>query len=247
MYIEFTTVFLLLFVIVTFSPRVGAVDTQEYKMVNNSKDAIQIIESCRTRKLNAQQLANTARVLECAENHPIIQFAKDKWHSSHDEEIYYTKLYNELKLREKEQAKRNEYPVAYSIWEYLDNLGYNDYVKSGIIGNLMAEVGGQTLNLKPMVYSGGYYGICMWSLYYCPNVNGKDLQGQLDYLKMTIKQEFDNYGFCYQNGFNYEKFLNLQNSRQAALAFAECYERCHPASNYVRQNNADIAYDYFVE
>ena len=42
-------------------------------------------------------------------------------------------------------------PIATEIWLYLKKQGYNDYVCAGILGNIMAEVGGQTLNIRHMV------------------------------------------------------------------------------------------------
>lgn len=42
-----------------------------------------------------------------------------------------------------------KYPEATEVWIYLrHSLGYNEYVCAGILGNMMAEVGGGTLNLK---------------------------------------------------------------------------------------------------
>ena len=41
----------------------------------------------------------------------------------------------------------------------MKELGWNDYVCAGIVGNLMAEVGGQTLNIDPQL-GNSYYGIC---------------------------------------------------------------------------------------
>ena len=43
-----------------------------------------------------------------------------------------------------------------------------------------------------------------------------------------------------------DSFLAMTNERDVALAFAKCYERCSSASYTVRQNNAEKAYDYFV-
>ena len=93
--------------------------------------------------------------------------------------------------------------------------------------------------------SGNYYGICQWSKGYS-EVHGTDLYYQCEFLKKTIQYEFDTYGSKYQSGFNYESFINLTNEREAALAFAKCYERCN--SNYyaIREDNATIAYNYFT-
>lgn len=142
-----------------------------------------------------------------------------------------------------------EYPVATEIWNYLKDLGYNDYVCAGILGNMMAEVGGQTLDIQYWLYnpSGDYYGCCQWSMYYFPEIGGADLKTQLDFLRDTIKLNIDMFGNNYQQGFNYDKFLTLADERAAALAFADCYERGAPQYNHCRINSATIAYNYFVK
>lgn len=142
-----------------------------------------------------------------------------------------------------------EYPAAEQIWNYLTSLGWNDYVCAGIMGNLMSEVGGQTLNIQYNLYSssGGYYGMCQWSKKYHSGIYGiNDLEAQCDYLRDTIKYEIDTFGFKYQNNFYFDDFLNLTDAQQAALAFAKCYERCASGSYEVRQRNAIKAYNYFV-
>ncbi len=199
-----------------------------------------LIEQEQANKTYANCMANSARNLGYSEDHFIIQLASETWFASHDKVNKYNEEIEKIK-----SGIRNEYPVALDVWERLDLLGYNNYVKAGILGNMMAEVGGQTLALQPYTYGGGYYGLCQWSLYYCPDVNGKDVSGQIEYLESSIKQAFDSYGFCYKSGFDYDDFLNLQCEREASLAFAECYERCNPVSNWTRQNNAEFAYKYF--
>lgn len=140
-----------------------------------------------------------------------------------------------------------KYPTAAYIWNYLKKMGYNDYVCAGIMGNLMIETGGRTLNLNPNIYGGGgsYYGICQWSAYYCPGVQGASLDGQLAYLAKTIKTEINNYGFNYSSTMNYNNFLKMKNAREAAIAFGKCYER--GAGSDVRANCAEIAYSHFCK
>ena len=167
----------------------------------------------------------------------------------------------EERRRKEEEAKRqeeakkqqttvssNSYSNAAIIWNYLRNLGYNKYVCAGILGNIMTEVGGQTLNIRPGLYGEGnnYYGICQWSLKYYPSINGANLTTQLNFLAETIKYEFNTYGYLYYSEFNYNTFLNLNSTSEAALAFAKVYERCSSDSYTKRQNNANIAYNYFV-
>lgn len=154
-----------------------------------------------------------------------------------------------LELEEIWEQKRLQYPAATYVWEKLKFYGYNDYVCAGIMGNLMAEVGGQTLNLEYEKYSSeakGYYGICQWSKTYS-EVWYSDLQTQVQFLSRTILYELDTYGFKYKKGFDYVGFCDLTNEKEAALAFAKCYERCGKASYNQRQINATAAYNYFVE
>lgn len=147
--------------------------------------------------------------------------------------------------------KSGEYPVATQVWRYMkEELGWNDYVCAGVMGNMMAEVGGQTLNLQPYLYGhsgANYYGLCQWSSRYYPSIQGADVDAQLDFLASTVKKELDTYGYLFRSGLNYEAFCNLTDAEDAAMAFAKAYERCGSGSYGVRQRNAIKAYNYFVE
>ena len=147
------------------------------------------------------------------------------------------------------QETAKDYSVATTIWKYLRGLGYNNYVCAGIMGNIMAEVGGHTLYIQPYLYGeyGGFYGICQWSIKYYPAVNGADLNTQLAYLSKTIAYELNTYGYKYRSGFNYNSFLNLSDASEAAIAFAAAYERCGSATYSLRASNAIKAYNYFVK
>ena len=112
----------------------------------------------------------------------------------------------------------------------------------------MAEVGGQSLNIRPGLYSsnGYYYGICQWNKKYYGSVHGAGLSSQLNFLRDTIKSEMNTYGKLYRSGFDYQDFLSLKNEKEAALAFAKAYERCGSGSYDVRKSNATKALNYFV-
>ena len=155
---------------------------------------------------------------------------------------------NTPKLEQLNVAKDTEYPEAQTIWNFLKSLGYNDYVSAGIIGNMMAEVGGNTLYIQYWLYDSSYtfYGICQWHKGYYPEIMGCDLTTQLNFLRGNIKYEFDTFGYKYKNGFTYEDFLKIEDYEEAALAFAKCYERCAAKHYRVRQINAKAAYEYFV-
>ena len=147
--------------------------------------------------------------------------------------------------------KSGEYPVATQVWRYMkEELGWNDYVCAGVMGNMMAEVGGQTLSLDPYLYGhsgANYYGLCQWSSQYYPSIQGADVDAQLDFLASTVKKELDTYGYLFRSGLDYEAFCNLTDAEDAAMAFAKAYERCGSGSYGVRQTNALKAYNYFVE
>ena len=98
-----------------------------------------------TKKENAHNMANAARALGYAEDHVIILIAKNEWAKADEAEKYYNELYQELIEEERLRLwrkKEKEYPTASYIWKFFKDLGYNDYVIAGILGNMMAEAGG---------------------------------------------------------------------------------------------------------
>ena len=154
----------------------------------------------------------------------------------------------ELQERHLEQCAQ-VYPTATKIWRYMrEELGWNNYVCAGVMGNIMAECGGQTFNIRSTLYdsSGNYYGICQWSKRWNPSVIDTDLDFQLKYIKGTVESEFETFGYLYQKGFDYEQFTKLKDEEEAALAFAASYERCSSKTYYIRKENAVKAYNYFV-
>lgn len=127
---------------------------------------------------------------------------------------------------------KSEHPAAGRIYEFLSLRGYADPVIAGILGNMMAECGGQTLDLNWSLYdsSGDYYGLCMWSLRYGPQVRGADLDGQMNYLAGNIRQNMRQFGG------DYDYFMRMQDPGVAAQYFCTYYERGAGAS--VRAQNA---------
>lgn len=158
---------------------------------------------------------------------------------------YFSEYYDLLVIEEEEaewEQRYEEYPEATTIWLYLTvEMGYNEYVAAGVLGNIMNEAGGNSLNINPSAQNpAGYYGICQWNsstygdVWYC------NLVEQLDYLNNTIEYEYNSCG-----NISYESFCNLTDEREAALSFARSYERCSSASYGRRQNNATTALNYF--
>lgn len=196
-------------------------------------------------KLSAHELADSARKLGWPEDSEAIQMAKIEYWNAERAVRYYTTKYNELNAV---WASRSaEFPAATEIWLYMKDLGWNDYVCAGILGNMMAEVGGQTLDLQYTLSNSHYYGMCQWSKKYYSEVNGATLSEQCNFLRDTIKYEIDTFGYAYAKDFNFASFLELTDEKTAALAFAKTYERCSSASYAVRQANATKALEYFTD
>lgn len=162
-----------------------------------------------------------------------------------EEEIPEAEVFEENQEELKWIEKSEEYESATFIWRYFKDKGYSDYAIAGILGNIMAEVGGQTLYIQYWLSSSSYYGMCQWSRQYYPEAIDLNLEEQCDFLFNTIENEFDVFGYIV--GLSYEDFIQIENEQTAALAFAKVYERCGSGSYSVRQSNATEAYNYFVD
>ena len=181
-------------------------------------------------KAMAHQIAEMLRAEGHPESHPVI-IACQEWWRAED---------NAQKERPEYTTKeqRAEYPVAAAVWQLLREAGLSEACAAGIIGNMMAEVGGHTLDLDLYMRQGGYYGLCAWSLYYCPEVDGLGAPGQIDFLMKTLDSNMR------VAGGSAEAFLGLTDAREAAKYFSDKYER--PAVwSQQRADNAVKALDYF--
>lgn len=211
-----------------------------------------IIDQLWKRYYAINYIINTALELGWLEEHDLIIQIRQELLQVKNKISLYQKVYEEkyeMLEMAKWEARFIQYPVATEIWLYMKDLGWSDVVCAGIMGNMMAEVGGGTLNIQYWLYdpSGEYYGICQWYYEYCPVVQGEDLKTQLDYLKSTIKYNIDLFGHIYDVDFNYEQFLNLRNEKEVALAFAKTYERCNSKHYYIRTVYATMALEYFTK
>ena len=212
------------------------------------EQATKLLKSASARQSKAKTIYDNLVDMGYKKAHPAVELAKTEYNNAKSNYDYYKSYQKKLKEAEVWAKRAKEYPAATQIWKYLKTLGYSDAVCAGIMGNLMAEVGGQTLNIRYTLYSsnGGYYGMCQWSLRYYGQIEGAGLTTQCNFLRDTIKKELNTYGYKYQSGMNYDKFLKLKTPSEAALCFAKAYERCGSGSYSVRQSNAQKAYKYFV-
>lgn len=197
----------------------------------------------------AHEMANSARKLGYDEDHSVILLAQEEYRNAHALLLGYENVIEELTREFENRYIQHsiEYPNATYVWKYLKQQGYSDYVCAGILGNMMSEVGGQTLKLQPTAINPtGYYGICQWNKNHT-KVWNTTLEKQCEYLVKTMESEFNTYGSKYKKDFDYEEFCNLKSAKKAALAFAKCYERCSSKSYNQREKNAQVAYEYFVK
>ena len=184
--------------------------------------------------------------------------AKDTYILQLEADIEALKFANqELDRTNKELAKTNKdlvtaqsgslkadgnYNQATHVWNSLKTMGLNDYVCAGIMGNIMAEVGGQTLDISrwPQYSLNTYYGICQWAgsrKQRLLNDFGTTLDDQIRFLSVELFEVIP----------KGNSFYNMQDEKEAALYFAKYYERCGSGSYSVRQSNATKALKYFTE
>lgn len=133
---------------------------------------------------------------------------------------------------------KEEYEVAGYVYEYLAKEGYSDVAIAAILGNMMNETGGNTLNLRPYIYdhTGFHYGLCQWNIEYGPAVNGAGIDEQLLYLTSTIEKTMKQFGG------SFKEFKNLEGAEYAGTYFCKYYER--GINSKQRGLNSIVAYEW---
>lgn len=177
------------------------------------------------------------------EDHPGVKLALDELSRAEDDYEYYKQCGEKIKW----DTRYAEYPIATQVWRYMsETLGWSDEVCAGVMGNMMAECGGQTLNLKWNIYSAtGFYGLCQWHPTYFSQLQGASLETQLEFLGESTKSTFSGWAGRVFNC-DYEKFLASETPETAAHLFCIVYER--PGGYQQQRNiNARTAYNYFTD
>ncbi len=210
------------------------------------EEATSLLEKATTRQETAQSVYDGLVALGYAEDHPAVVMAKSDIETAQADLVYYQEQYTILEEAHKWEMRAAEYPVATQAWLYMHNtLGWNEYVCAGIMGNMMAECGGQTLNLKWNSYnSSKHYGLCQWSKSGYPQMQGASLEQQLEFLGTSVKDTYDsNTGKVFNT--SYEEFISLTDYNKVAKSFNNVYER---PGYYASQRgvNAKVAYNYFT-
>ena len=165
--------------------------------------------------------------------------------------------YEKLLLEEEEQAiwgeKMSEYPEATQIWRIMkEEFGWSDIVCAGIMGNMMAEVGGGTLeglNNWDVDGSSGL-GLIQWLKGRKKGIKAKygdspTLEEQLYYMRDEL---FGTNGVRKQvSDAQLDAIINASTPEQVAYKFAVYFERCATWARNCRRGYARIAYNYFVD
>ena len=143
--------------------------------------------------------------------------------------------------KEESKITYNKTASAQEVWNAMKDKGWSDDLCAGIMGNIMAECGGNTLNLNPYGYgdSGTSFGLCQWHAgrkNTLINKFGTSIKSQIDYLEYELK-----------NG--YSNILNsTKNYKEIAYDFCVQFERPSNKHNkgIYRQKLAEIAYNTFA-
>lgn len=143
-------------------------------------------------------------------------------------------------------ATQTYLPIAQQIWNAMLDKGWSYDVCAGIMGNIMAECGGGTLDIKPILRGDNEtsFGICQWHnerkdnmlSFNDKNYNTSDnlppIEHQIDYLEYELSL------------YNIDILNNDKTYEEVAYIFCVEYER--PANKYKkaeqRKKLAAIAY-----
>jgi hypothetical protein len=154
---------------------------------------------------------------------------------------------------EKVKLPKGRYPEAELIWNIMADWGWSPETRAGIIGNMMAEVGGHTLDLSNWDSNSSWgYGLIQWtggrrSLIKSRYGEYPTIPEQMQFMKdellgtnNTGKQVSDS---------TLDVILNKNNNQSPesiAYSFACNYERCATQYRSMRQGFARTAYNYFM-
>ena len=154
---------------------------------------------------------------------------------------------SEEELRWQERAE--EYPEATRVWLYMtQNFGWTDEICAGIMGNIMAEIGGGTLDFSDWNHDSPY-GMFQWLG--SRKIELKEIYGDEPTIEEQLEFMYDELygtdGVTQQvEDWQREKILASTNPKQVAKYFCIWFERPGD-SGTIRQTYASRAYQYFTE
>ena len=132
----------------------------------------------------------------------------------------------------------------------MKNLGWSDEACAGIMGNLMVETGGYTLNLDWDSNGDSGYGLVQWIGSRRNSIKAK--YGVYPTIKEQVQFIYDElYGTdgvpVQVSESQREAIIYAETPEGAAYAFASYYERCASEYRAMRKEYAREAYNYFVD
>jgi hypothetical protein len=143
-----------------------------------------------------------------------------------------------------------EYPEAQQVWDTLRGWGWSPETCAGIIGNIMAEIGGGTLDFSDWDSNGkSGYGMIQWL------GSRRKLIKKLYGTYPTIEEQliFMRDEMFGTNGVPRQisekvcnQILNGTDPATIAFEFADHFERCAENHKSIRRKYAKIAYNYFM-
>lgn len=138
---------------------------------------------------------------------------------------------------------------AERVWDYLRSLGFSEAGAAGVLGNMMEECGGHTLNLNPQAQnpSSGAFGLVQWLYvgYYQNGMYvGMPFEDQLRYLGTNSYGSIQAVITRACGSSQYNALKNATSPENAALIFENCYEISQQALDH-RQRHAREAYNAF--
>ena len=162
-------------------------------------------------------------------------------------ETYKAEIANE---EAKWQRRYNEYPQATEAWIAMKTLGWSDETCAGIMGNLMVETGGYTLNLDWDSNGSSGYGLVQWIGSRRDSIKAK--YGVYPTIKEQVQFIYDElYGTdgvpVQVSDSQRDAIIYAETPEDAAYAFASYYERCASEYRAMRKEYAREAYSYFVD
>lgn len=202
-----------------------------------------------------QELTNTVYqgliTLGYADDHPAVVMAKTDIENADADVAYYQEQFEIWEEKHKWEVRASEYPVATQVWLYMKNeLGYNDIVCAGIMGNMMAECGGcWTSDLDWDVSSSSGFGMIQWlggrkSQLFSIYGNTPSIEDQLNFMHDEL---YGTDGVTWQvTQSQLDKIMGAETPEECAYAFACYFERCGEGHRAPRRGFARRAYEYFV-
>jgi hypothetical protein len=146
-----------------------------------------------------------------------------------------------------------KYPEAQLIWNTMISWGWTPETCAGIIGNMMAEIGGGTLDLSDWNSNGGCgYGLIQWTDGRRSAIKSRygsypTIEQQLIFMRDELFGTNNTHQQVSSSVLN--KIMNTNGNEtpeSIALCFASNYERCASQHRAKRQGYARTAYDYFM-